>query len=125
MLGTWTALRPTLQKAMHDVRRHVMPASCPSRTMSLMSITVALSPGLRDWLAEGLEQNRSPATMVEALIARQFDPRVASGLVQAFVSARASGGPLPEHTVRLDAPAPEYQYETPRIAAGNTRAASL
>ena len=87
--------------------------------MPLMSITVALSSGLRAWLTDGLEQNRSPATMVEALIARQFDPRVANGLVQAFVSARASGGPLPEHTVRLDVPAPEYQYEAPRIAPGN------
>ena len=84
-----------------------------------MSITVALSSGLRDWLADGLEQNRSPAAMVEALIARQFDPQVATGLVQAFVNARAGGRPLPENTVRLDVTAPEYQYETPRIAPGN------
>jgi prolyl 4-hydroxylase len=84
-----------------------------------MSITVALSSGLRDWLADGLEHNRSPASMIEALIARQFDPQVASGLVQAFVSARAGGRPLPEHTVRLDVAAPEYQYEAPRIAPGN------
>lgn len=84
-----------------------------------MSITVALSSGLRDWLADGLEQNRSPAAMVEALIARQFDPQVATGLVQAFVNARAGGRPLPENTVRLDVTAPEYRYETPRIAPGN------
>lgn len=57
--------------------------------------------------------------MVEALIARQFDPQVAKGLVHAFASAHASGDPLPEHTVRLDVPAPEYRYETPRIASGH------
>ncbi len=84
-----------------------------------MSITLALSPGLRDWLAEGLQQNLSPSLMVDALIARQFDPQIAAGLVQAFFSARAAGRPLPEHTVRLDVAAPEYQYETPRIASGN------
>jgi prolyl 4-hydroxylase len=39
--------------------------------------------------------------------------------VDAFVSARAAGAPPPEHTVKLDTAAPEYQCETPRIAPGN------
>lgn len=85
-----------------------------------MSITLALSPGLRAWLSDGLQQNLSPQLMVDALIARQFDPKIAGGLVEAFFSARAAGRPLPEHMVRLDVAAPEYQYETPRIASGNT-----
>jgi prolyl 4-hydroxylase len=84
-----------------------------------MSITLALSSGLRDWLADGLQQNLPASLMIDALIARQFDPQVAAGLVQAFFSAHAAGRPLPERVVRLDVAAPEYQYETPRIASGN------
>jgi prolyl 4-hydroxylase len=96
-----------------------MSASSRRRTMPLMSITVALSSGLRDWLAEGLQHNRAPAAMIDALIARNTDPQIARGLVQTFVEARARGEPLPEHTVRLEVAAPEYQYEAPRIASGN------
>lgn len=84
-----------------------------------MSITLAISSGLRAWLTDGLRQNLSPTLMVDALIARQFDPQVATGLVTAFFGARAAGQPLPEHTVRLDVPAPKYEYEAPRIASGN------
>lgn len=96
-----------------------MSASCQRSNIPRMSITIAVSSGLRAWLADGLQHNRPPIVMIDALIARQFDPQVAKGLVQAFVNAHAGGGPLPEHTVRLDVPAPEYQYETPRIAPGN------
>jgi prolyl 4-hydroxylase len=96
-----------------------MPASSRRSTLLRMSITIALSSGLRSWLADGLQQNLSSSLMIDALIARQFDPQIAAGLVQAFFSARATGRPLPENTVRLDVAAPEYQYETPRIASGN------
>ena len=84
-----------------------------------MPITVALSSGLRDWIADSLHHNHSTVAMVEALVAQQFDPQVAKGLVEAFVKARADGRPPPEHLVRLDVAAPEYQYEKPRIAPGN------
>src|SRR5262245_59419986 len=94
------------------------------RTLPRMSITLALSSGLRAWLTDGLRQNLEPQLMVDALIARQFDPQIAVGLVQSFFSPRASGLPLPEHTVRLNVAAPAYQYETPRIAPGNIIRAS-
>lgn len=84
-----------------------------------MTITVALSTGLRNWITDNLQRGNSPTAMIEALVHQKFEPRVARGLVDAFISAHAAGAPPPEHTVKLDMPAPEYQYETPRIASGN------
>jgi prolyl 4-hydroxylase len=84
-----------------------------------MSITVALSTGLRNWITDNLQRGNSPTAMVETLVSQKFERRIARGLVDAFVSARAAGTPPPEHTVKLDMAAPEYQHETPRIAAGN------
>lgn len=96
-----------------------MLASSLRRTLPRMSITVAVSTGLRAWLSNCLQENRSPNLMIDALVARQFDPQIAAALVRAFFDARAAGRPLPEHIVHLDVAAPEYQYETPRIASGN------
>ena len=84
-----------------------------------MTITVALSTGLRNWITDNLQRGNSPTAMIEALVNQKFEPKVARGLVDAFVSAHAAGAPPPEHTVKLDMAAPEYQYETPRIAPGN------
>jgi prolyl 4-hydroxylase len=85
----------------------------------LMAITVTLSTGLRAWITDNLSRGAPRATMIETLVGRDFDPRIARGLVDAFVSAHADGRPLPEHSVALDMEAPRYQYETPRIGAGN------
>jgi prolyl 4-hydroxylase len=84
-----------------------------------MTITVALSTGLRNWITDNLQRGNSPTAMIEALVNQKFEPRVARGLVDAFVSAHAAGTAPPEHAVKLDIAAPEYQYETPRIAPGN------
>jgi prolyl 4-hydroxylase len=84
-----------------------------------MTITVALSTGLRNWITDNLQRGNSPNAMIETLVSQKFEPRIARGLVDAFVSARAAGTPPPEHTVKLDTPAPEYQHETPRLAPGN------
>jgi len=84
-----------------------------------MSVTVALSTGLRNWITDNLQRGNSPTAMIETLVGQKFEPRIARGLVDAFVSARAAGVPPPEHTVKLEMAAPEYRYETPRIAPGN------
>jgi prolyl 4-hydroxylase len=84
-----------------------------------MSITVTLSTGLRNWITDNLQRGNSPTAMIEALVNQKFEPQVARGLVDAFVSARTAGNPPPEHTVKLDVVAPEYQYEKPRIVPGN------
>jgi len=84
-----------------------------------MPMTVNLSTGLRAWIIDNLGRGAPPAALVDALVGREFAPDIARGLVNAFVSARAAGRPLPEHRVHLDLEVPPYQYEKPRIAAGN------
>ena len=84
-----------------------------------MAITVALSTGLRNWITDNLQRGNSPAAMTEALVKREFEPHIARGLVDAFISAHAAGTALPEHAIKLDVAAPEYQHQTPRIAMGH------
>jgi prolyl 4-hydroxylase len=84
-----------------------------------MAITINLSTGLRAWITDNLARGAPPAAMIEALVGKQFEPHVAHGLIDAFVSAQEAGRPLPEASVRLDIDAPHYVYETPRIAPGH------
>jgi prolyl 4-hydroxylase len=84
-----------------------------------MSVTVNLSGPLRAWITENLARGAPPAAMIDALVARNFEPGVARGLIDAFRSAHAAGQTLPEHSVRLEMAAPRYAYETPRIAPGH------
>jgi prolyl 4-hydroxylase len=55
------------------------------------------------------------------MVEQKFEPNVAHALVEAFVRARGAGGPLPEHSVALDLPSPEYVYEAPRLAPGSVK----
>jgi prolyl 4-hydroxylase len=48
--------------------------------------------------------------MIEALVIRQFEPRIARGIVEAVAASRSTAPCAP----------PEYEYETPRIASGNS-----
>jgi prolyl 4-hydroxylase len=84
-----------------------------------MSITVTLSTGLRAFIIDGLQRGQPPAAVIEALVGNSLEPRIAKGVVNAFLSARAAGAPPPEHSLELDMEAPRYLYEPPRIAAGN------
>jgi prolyl 4-hydroxylase len=84
-----------------------------------MSITITLSTGVRAFITDGLEHGKAPAALIAALVGNRVEPRIAQGVVDAFVSARATGAPLPEHSVELDMPAPRHHYEPARIAAGN------
>jgi prolyl 4-hydroxylase len=84
-----------------------------------MSITVTLSSGLRAFIIDSLQRGQPPAAVIEALIGNSFEPCIARGLVNAFLSARAAGGPPPEYSLELEMEAPRYRYEPPRIAAGN------
>jgi prolyl 4-hydroxylase len=84
-----------------------------------MAITISLSTGLRAWITDNLARGAPPSAMIETLVSKQFEPRIARGVIDAFVNARAAGRTLPEHSVRLNMDAPRYEYETPRIASGN------
>ena len=84
-----------------------------------MSLTVRLSPELRQWITHNLERGCSPNALIESMVGQKFEPQIASGLVDAFVSARAVGAPPPTDSVALAVGAPQYVYETPRLPAGN------
>lgn len=84
-----------------------------------MTITVALSTGLRTFITEGLQHGHEPAALVAALVGNSFEPRIARAVVDVFLRAHATGVPAPEHSVSLEMDAPKYQYEAARIAAGN------
>jgi prolyl 4-hydroxylase len=53
------------------------------------------------------------------MISQRFEPQIAQGLVQAFVSARSAGVAPPSNSVALEVQEASYVYETPRIATGN------
>jgi prolyl 4-hydroxylase len=84
-----------------------------------MAISVNLSTGLRAWITDNLARGAPPAAMIDVLVGKQFEPDVARGVVEAFVSAAARGQPLPGPGVRLEMEAPRYLPEPARIAPGH------
>lgn len=84
-----------------------------------MSLTVRLSSELRQWISHNLERGCSPAALVESMVGQKFEPQIARGLIDAFVSARAAGAPLPQDSVELAGDAADYLYETSRLPTGN------
>lgn len=84
-----------------------------------MAITVNISAGLRAWLSESLARGAPRRVLIEALVDKNFEPRLAQALVDAFCSAHAAGQPLPEHSIRLGLEPPPYVPEPARIAPGH------
>jgi prolyl 4-hydroxylase len=84
-----------------------------------MTITVNLSTGLRALITDGLQRGQPPAALIESLVGNRLEPRIAAAVVDVFVKARTAGIAPPEHRVELEMEAPRYEYEAPRIAAGN------
>src|ERR1700761_8075577 len=82
-----------------------------------MAVTVNVPSELRGWIIHNLDRGCAPADLINSMINQRFEPQIAHGLVNAFVSARSAGQPPPANTVALDVPDQTYQYETPRIAA--------
>lgn len=85
----------------------------------IMAVTVNLSSELRGWIIHNLDRGCAPVDLVNSMIGQRFEPQIATGLVNAFVNARSAGLAPPANSVALDVPEQTYQYETPRIAAGN------
>jgi prolyl 4-hydroxylase len=78
-----------------------------------MAINVRLSSELKDWITHNLNRGCAPSALIESMVGQNFDTQIARGLVNAFVTARAEGMPPLEGSVTLQAPKPEYRYETP------------
>jgi prolyl 4-hydroxylase len=85
-----------------------------------MSVVVSIKPQLRNWIEHNLNRGCPPEQLIEGMIAQQFDPPIAQGLVRAFVDARNAGVPLTADTLRIDTPAAAYLNEPPRITAGHS-----
>lgn len=84
-----------------------------------MAITVRLSSELKQWITHNLNRGCAPSALIASMVEQNFDPKVARGLVDAFVTARAEGLPPPEGSVVLEGSPPEYRYETPHLPGGN------
>ncbi len=83
-----------------------------------MNMHVKISPELSAWIAHNLERGCAAPDVVQAMLAQDFDPAVATALVGAVVQARRAGLPPPEGEVVVELEEPAYLYETPRLAAG-------
>jgi prolyl 4-hydroxylase len=84
-----------------------------------MAVTVNLPSELRGWILHNLDRGCEPLDLINTMISQRFEPQIAQGLVQAFVSARSVGAAPPSNSVALEVKDLAYVYETPRIAAGN------
>ena len=84
-----------------------------------MAVTVNLTSELRGWILHNLDRGCAPLDLVNTMISQRFEPQIAQGLVQAFVSARSAGIAPPSNSVALEVQEASYVYETPRIATGN------
>jgi prolyl 4-hydroxylase len=84
-----------------------------------MPVTVSLPAELRGWIIHNLDRGCAPSDLIDNMISQRFEPQIARGLVETFVSARSAGIAPPTNSVALDIGEPVYHYETPRIAPGN------
>ena len=89
-----------------------------------MSVVIQFSPDLGAWIVGSLDGGRTAAEIVQNLADRRIDPRAARGIVDAFVSARQAGRPVPVDSVTIDSGEPDYVYETGRLRTG-TRIATF
>jgi len=83
-----------------------------------MSILVNFSPELRTWILHNLDRGCTVEALVSSMVAQNFEPNTALGLVEAFQRARHAGIEPPTNAIELDAALDEYRYETPRLANG-------
>ena len=80
-----------------------------------MGAQIKFPPELGHWISSNLERDCRPGDLVAGMVAQKFDPRIAAGIVNAFVLARQSGQPAPVDAVEIDAMADEYRHERPRM----------
>jgi prolyl 4-hydroxylase len=83
-----------------------------------MSAVIQFPPDLSGWIVDSLDGGRTPGEIVQSLVERRLDPRMAHAVVDAFVSARRDGRPVPVDSVTVETGALDYVYEAPRLAMG-------
>jgi prolyl 4-hydroxylase len=106
----------------------VMNPSYVTATMpDIMSMLVNFTPELRAWILHNIDRGCTADDVVDTMVSQKFEPEIAHALVDAFILARRQGIDPPMESVTLDftdkkSPSetfPDYQYETPRMAAGH------
>ncbi len=87
-----------------------------------MGVVVNFAPELGVWILHNLDRGCAVDDLVTSMVAQNFEPAMARSLVEVFWRARATGIEPPRDSTLLDPGAAEalteYQYETPRLAAG-------
>jgi prolyl 4-hydroxylase len=84
-----------------------------------VSFVVRFSPDLGAWLVQGIDTGTTPASLVETMVQQRMDRAVATAIVDAFVTARRTGRPVPVDAVTIDETAAGYIYEAPLLPAGS------
>lgn len=64
-----------------------------------MPSVVRFQPELAEWLTRGLDDGLAPTALVRTMIEEHMQPAVAHALVEAFVTARRDGAPVPRDTL--------------------------
>ena len=75
-------------------------------------VNIRFAPALGAWISQQLDQGWAPAHVVQTMCERRVGAREAHAIVDAFVSARFRGTPLPVDTVELPPLAPSSQLRS-------------
>jgi prolyl 4-hydroxylase len=84
-----------------------------------MSAIVKLSSELRTWIDHNLNRGCAPAQLIDSMVEQRFEPWVAAGVIDAFVTARRIGTPISDDTLTLNTPTSGYRADPSRMACGN------
>lgn len=80
-----------------------------------MDAVLRFSPALSDWVLHNLRQGCTPAQVVQAMRTQDMPPDAAKAIVDAFVFALRTAGPVPTDSVTV---APAYRHEASRLPPG-------
>lgn len=82
-----------------------------------MDAVLRFQPALSDWVLHNLRQGCAAADVVDAMRAQAMPPDAARAIVDAFVFALRTGGPLPTDSVTVE---PAFRHEPSRLPPGTT-----
>jgi prolyl 4-hydroxylase len=84
-----------------------------------LSLVVRFSRDLSAWLVQSLDGETPPTSLVETMVQQRMDRAVASAIVDAFVTARRGGRPVPVDSVTMDEATADYVYDAPILRPGS------
>lgn len=83
-----------------------------------MSSVIQFQPELGAWLTRGLDDGLAPTALVQTMIEERMQPAVAHAIVDAFVSARRDGAPVPTDELVVEDETSIFFREAPLLAPG-------